>query len=568
MAHHDSPADRLADGASPVDKAAVNPRIHTVRADGSPVSDAQPGRDALASLLPFDETISRRGLLAAGAGGALVLAGCGSSSSSGSATAQNAPTAAPKKGGVLRVGISGGTSSDNYDAALVNGPSATTRMQVFYENLVWMDGNMQTHNSLAEEVTPNSKADVWTVQLRKGVEFHNGQTVTSDDVLFTMNRILNPKVGATAAGQYINLVKQARKIDQYTVQFELAYPCVFFNQFLSDVTYIIPTGYNPQKPISTGPWKMVSYSPGVETVLQRFPNYWGTPALADELHIVELPDDTARVNALLSGQVDAINQVPFDQVPVLRAHSNLALSISETGGFDPITMRVDVAPFKDVRVRQAIRLLMNRKQAVETALLGQGVQANDYYGRYGGCFATMTREPDVEQAKSLLKQAGQESLNVQLVVAPISAGILQACEVLSENAKAAGVNIGLRQVDASTYFSRYEQWPFSMDYWIGLPYLNIASIAEGPRANIVNTTHFNDPEFNSLYYQASAEADAGMQCDIIHRMQEIEFDRGGFLVWAFDNTVDAYATTLGGYEGVDRTRWGLNRCRLDKVGFV
>ena len=144
----------------------------------------------------------------------------------------------------------------------------------------------------------------------------------------------------------------------------------------------------------------------------------------------------------------------------------------------------------------------------------------------------MTREPDVEQAKSLLKQAGQESLNAQLVVAPISAGILQACEVLSENAKAAGINIGLRQVDASTYFSRYEQWPFSMDYWIGLPYLNIASIAEGPRANIVNTTHFNDPEFNSLYYQASAEADAGMQCDIIHRMQEIEFDRGGFLVWA------------------------------------
>jgi peptide/nickel transport system substrate-binding protein len=305
-------------------------------------------------------------------------------------------------------------------------------------------------------------------------------------------------------------------------------------------------------------------------VLERFPNYWGTPAWADQLHIVELPDDTARVNALLSGQVDAINQVPFDQVPVLDTKGNLNLVISETGGWDPITMRIDQAPFNDVRVRQAVRLLMNRKQAVESALLGQGVQGNDYYGRFdpNGSFSNLVREPDVEQAKSLLKQAGRSDLNVQLVVAPISAGILQACEVLSENASAAGIKLPVRQVDPATYFASYTKWLFSMDYWVGLPYLAIASIAQGPKANIVNVTHFNDPEYNSLYYQASAEADPGKQSDIIHRMQEIDFTTGGYLIWAFDNTVDAYSTKLAGYSTVDRTRWGLNRCRLDKVGFV
>jgi peptide/nickel transport system substrate-binding protein len=443
-------------------------------------------------------------------------------------------------------------------------------MQVFYENLVWMDGYLQTHNSLAEEVAFNAKRDVWTVRLRRGVEFHNGKTMTADDVLFSINRILNPKVGATAAGQYINLINHATKLDQYTVQFQLAYPCVFFNQFLSDVTYIIPTGYSPKSPVSTGPWQMVSYSPGVQTVLKRFPNYWGTPAVADQLVLVELPDDSARVNALLSGQVNAINQVPFDQIPALDSNSSVHLAISETGGWDPITMRVDQAPFNDVRVRQAVRLLMNRSQAVGTALLGQGAQGNDYYGRFdpNGSFSSLVREADVEQAKSLLKQAGRGDLNVELVVAPISAGILQACEVLSANAAAAGVKIPIRQVDPSTYFSRYTQWLFSMDYWVGLPYLNIASIAEGPRAAVVNVTHLNDHEFNSLYFQASAETDQGKQNDIIHQMQKIDFERGGYLIWGFDNTVDAYSTRLGGYSTVDRTRWGLNRCRLDKVGFV
>lgn len=523
--------------------------------------------DGLSSYL--DPQLTRRGLLGAGVGGALVLAGCGSSSSaSKTAASGKAPSGKVKSGGTLRVGIAGGSPSDNFDAALVNGPSATTRGQVFYENLIWMDGNLQLHNALAEEVSHNGKADMWTVRLRQGLEFHNGKTVTADDVVFTVNRVMNPKIGATASAQYLNILKKATKVDPRTVQFELSQPCSFFPALLSDVTYIIPVGYDPKKPVSTGPWKMVSYTPGVETVLERFPNYWSTPARADALHIVELPDDSARVNALLSNQVDVINQVPFDQIPSLKGNSNYTLAISETGGFDPITMRVDVAPFNDARVRQAIRLVMNRKQAVESAYLGNGAVGADYMGRFGGCFASMQREQDVEQAKSLLKQAGQQNLSVQLVATPQSAGILQACQVLTQNAKAAGINMSLRTVDESTYLNRYTQWPFSMDYWIGLQYMTLSTLSLGPGATIVNPTHFNDHEYNSLYRQASSELDAAKQCEIIHRMQQIEYERGGFLIWSFVDTVDAYSSKLGGYEVVDRTRWGLDRCRLDKVGFV
>ena len=520
-----------------------------------------------------DHGLSRRALLLAGAGGAgaLVLAGCGAGSSTVAQTigSGNAPTGKPKPGGVLKVGIGGGSSSENFDAALVNGPAATTRDQVFYENLIWMDGTFGLENALITEITPNKAYDQWTVKLKPEVEFHNGKTLTADDVIFTMERILDPKVGATASGQYINVLARTKKLDANTVRFELNYPNVSFPALLSDVTYIIPFGYDPQKPVSTGPWKFKSYTPGQQTVLERNENYWGPKALAEELILVELPDDTARANAMLSGQVDAINQVPFVQVSQLEGSGSIDLVASETAGFNPITMRVDTAPFDDVRVRQAMRLLMNRKEAVTSALNGQGQPASDYFGRFSeGYEGGPEREQDIEEAQSLLKQAGREDEAFELVTSPIAAGIVQATEVLAANAKQAGVNVTTKLAEPSTYFSRYGKWPFAVDYWVGLPYLVVASIADGPKATVVNTTHFNDKEFNSLFFQASKQSDKAKREEIIREMQQIEFDRGGFLIWATQNTVDAYSTKVAGYDPVDHTAWGLSRCRLDRLGFV
>ncbi len=518
--------------------------------------------------------VSRRNLLLAGAGGAgaLILAGCGAGSSTVTKTLgsnNQQPTGKPKPGGVLRVGIGGGSSSENFDAALVNGPAATTRDQVFYENLIWMNGKFGLENALITEITPNKSFDQWTVKLKPEVEFHNGKTVSADDVIFTMERILDPKVGATASGQYINVLARTKKLDANTVRFELHYPNVSFPALLSDVTYIIPVGYNPQKPVSTGPWKFKSYTPGQQTVLERFENYWGPKALAEELILVELPDDTARANAMLSGQVDAINQVPFVQVSQLEGSGNINVVASETAGFNPITMRVDKAPFDDVRVRQAMRLLMNRGEAVTSALNGQGQPASDYFGRFSeGYEGGPKREQDIEEAKSLLKQAGREDEAFQLVTSPIAAGIVQATEVMAANAKQAGINVTTKLAEPSTFFSRYGKWPFAVDYWVGLPYLIVASIADGPKATVVNTTHFNDKEFNSLFFQASKQSDKAKREEIIKQMHQIEFERGGFLIWATQNTVDAYSTKVAGYDPVDRTAWGLSRCRLDRLGFV
>jgi peptide/nickel transport system substrate-binding protein len=515
--------------------------------------------------------LTRRDLLRAGAAGAILLGSRGLvGTEPARAGALRALASGPKRGGTLRVGIAGGSPTDDFDMAHVNGPSETIRDQVFYETVTYLDGHFRLHdNFLCQEIHPNATADKWTVRLKDGVEFHNGKTLTADDFLFSIKRLLNPKSGATAAGQLTGIdLKRTRKLDKRTVEFALNRPYSFFDSLLSDIVYVVPVDYNPKKPVSTGPWKFKSFQPARQTVLERFANYHGTPAYADELVLVELPDDSARVNALLAGQVDAINEVPYAQVAQLRGQSGLQVVDSQTGAWNPITMRVDVAPFNDVRVRQAIRLCMDRKQAIATALYGHGVPAADTYGRFDPSFdSQLARDQNIAQAKSLLKQAGKQGLKLHLVTAPIAAGIVQASQVLAENAKAAGISISIRQVDPGTYFSNYGKWPFSIDFWVGLPYLVIASIADGPGANVVNTTHFNDPQFNSLFHQASKQLDLKKRTEIVHQMQRIQYDRGGYIIWSFQNGVDAYSDKLGGIQPVDETGWGLGRCQLNKIYF-
>lgn len=496
----------------------------------------------------------------AGGIGALALAGCAPSANGGQGAAGNS---------VLRVGIAGGTSNDNFDAAFVNGLSETTRKEVFYETLTWMDGEMQLQNWLLEEITPNATADRWTLKLKSGIEFHHGKTLDADDVMFTLQRYLDPALGSTQAASLSQLdLSQSSVKGPDEIELVLKQPFSILPEILANVIYILPSDYDPAKPVSTGPWKLKSFSPGQQTELERFDNYWGTPAGVQSLTLQELPDDAARVNALLSGQVDAINQVPVLQAAQLKGQQNVDLVVSETGGFNPITMRTDVAPFDDVRVRQALRLVMNRQGAVDNAIGGYGVPGGDVFGRYTPGVSDTPRERDVARARELLAESGHSDLTVELVASDIGAGILNACQILVENAKDAGITITLRRVDTSTYFEQYGQWPFAVDYWVGQPYLNVAALTQGPFAEALNVTHFSDPEYDQLFTEALSTLDADRRADLISQLTEIDADRGGNIVWAFQNTIDAYSTRLTGYDVVDKTAWGLGRCRLDKVRFA
>ncbi|MBV9607067.1 MAG: hypothetical protein JO027_18280, partial [Solirubrobacterales bacterium] len=308
-------------------------------------------------------------------------------------------------------------------------------------------------------------------------------------------------------------------------------------------------GYDPTKPVGTGAFMFDSFTPGQQSVFKRFPNYWQHPKpYIDELTIIDFTDDTARVNALLGGEVDAIDNLPTGVIAELQNNKALRVLVSQTGEWQPFTMRVDKAPFDDVRVRQAFRLMVDRRQMIEQVLLGEGRITNDMYSSLDPAYnsALPQRHQDLEQAKSLLKAAGRERLTVELVTSPIFQGVVAAAQVFAQQASGAGVKVAIRQVDTTTFFgSNYLAWTFAQDFWATREYLPQVAQGSLPKSPF-NETHWADPTFIKLIQQARAELDQTKRDEILREAEAIEYERGGYIIPYFSNQVDAFSTKLTG----------------------
>ena len=265
----------------------------------------------------------------------------------------------------------------------------------------------------------------------------------------------------------------------------------------------MPVGFDPKKPIGSGPFKMAQMNPGQQFKFDAFADYWGGAPYVDTLTMIEFADDTARINALNSGQIQAMSQLPKSQAKVIEATDGLALLNAETGAWRPFTMRIDVKPFNDVRVRQAFRLIVDRQQMIDQAYSGLGVPANDMYGRFdaGTPQDLPQRVQDIEQAKSLLKQAGYDNnLTVELTTSAEALGgdEVAAAQVFAEQAKAAGVTVNINKTDASVFYGKdYLSWPFAQDFWGTRSYLAQAGMGSMPNAPY-NETHWKNAKWLAL----------------------------------------------------------------------
>ena len=500
-------------------------------------------------------SLSRRELISRGlaAGGVLLggplLAACGESASPSTSAAAGGPT----KGGMLRLGISGGGASDTLDPIKATTSIDYQRAAALFDYCYWPDEDFVIQPQLVEEAEPNADASEWTLRLREGVTFHDGKPLTADDLIFTIQHIFEVDFSGLAGRFAVVDRKRMRKLDDRTVRVPLKVPFAIFPNQLAQLP-VIPVGFDAENPVGTGPFAFERFTAGKESLFVRNPDWWGgfwqekgTPYL-DGLRMINFGDDTARVNALLADQVDAIDAVPFGQTTAIEAQGYELFNVP-TGNWRPFTMRVDVAPFDDVRVRQAIRLLADREQLIQQAYAGFGTLGNDLYSPQDPVYASAgipQRTTDVEQAQSLLRQAGQDGLRVELVTSNVAAGVVEASTVLASQAKAAGVEISVRKVDSDTFYGdNYLKWPFAVDWWTPLPYLDQAVTADGPTAEY-NETHFKDPEFGGLYYDALKETDEDKRTEYQHEMMRIQHERGGYLIWGFANTIDAHSAKVGG----------------------
>ena len=179
---------------------------------------------------------------------------------------------------------------------------------------------------------------------------------------------------------------------------------------------------------------------------------------------------------------------------------------------------------------------------------GHGIVGNDVFGIWDPLYdhGLAQREQNIAEAKSLLKSAGQQNLSIELVTAPILAGAVEQAEVFAQQAASAGIKVTVRQVTSTElYGPNYLKWTFSQDYLYYSPYFANVLLCTLPDSALPET-HFDNPEYISLYSQAEATTNVESQRTIAHQMQQIDYDDGGYIIACFPPTLDAHASQVGG----------------------
>ncbi len=497
--------------------------------------------------------LSRRHLLkysglgvAAVAGGSVLLSACGDDGGGGGS---------PQKGGLLIHGATGGGSKDTLDPHQPVTAADISRCNNLFEPLLFWNNNYELESALAETVEASDDAVTWTVTMRQGVTFHNGQPVTAEDAWLSIRRVADPDAPLSAGGQLSQIIdfESSKVVDDKTLQIVLNTPYAILDSLLAEYTLgIIPGGeFDAANPVGTGPFAYKSFEAGKTSTFTKYNDYWGDAALLDELVIQDFTDDNAKVNAFQANQIQTLDNLPYNLIDTIKGAGGGVLE-ADGGQWVPFTMRVDQAPFDDVRVRQAMRLIVDRQAMIDQTLSGYGTLGNDMYAPLDVDYASdlPQREQDIDQAKSLLAAAGAEGLQVELFTGDdIGSVAVPAANLFAEQAKAAGVEIKVTK-KTPFYDDDYLSYTFGQDFWNTRNYIPQAVVGTFPPnlGGTYNETHWDNAEHRDLVNAAAKEVDEAKRGDLLHQAQEIEYNEGGLIIWGFRKQIDAYAANVKGVE--------------------
>ena len=361
------------------------------------------------------------------------------------------------------------------------------------------------------EWTPNKDATEWEVKLRPGVTFHNGKPLTAQDVIYSIRLMSKPTSAALPFVSGINL-NELKAVNSTTLRIPLKFPDGSLqSNFVYYNTWIVQDGEKDfSHPVGTGPFKFESFTPGQQSVFGKNADYWMTgKPYVDTIKIVSISDDTARLNALLSGQIDAMAQLPYAQAKAHQATGDIVVLAAKAPQALVFYFDVTKPPFNDNRVRTAMKLIANRPQLVSDAISGFGEVGNDIIGKGLPLYNTSLpqRVQDIEQAKSMLKAAGHSNLQVTLKTSQIIPGFVESATLYAQQAAAAGVKVALQQIPPDSYFNpslQYLKLAFGQSQWpvFSLKFFYLQALASNAP---YNETHWHDPAWNSLLFKAIGE---------------------------------------------------------------
>jgi peptide/nickel transport system substrate-binding protein len=461
--------------------------------------------------------------------------------------------AAPKKGGFFRMALGHGATNDSLDpGTYTDSYMMTVGWGSLANSLTEVDWKGDIKPDLAESMEPADDAKTWIFKLRKGATFHNGKSVTPNDVIesFRFHMGANSK---SAAKELLKDITDIKADGTDGVRFTLSAGSADFPYIASD--YHIPImpakdggGVDWQSGIRTGPYMLEKLEFGVSAKMKRNPNYYGT-SWFDEVEVLSIIDVNARTNALTGGEVQYIDRCDLKTLTLLKRTPGIKIWEGTGYGHYVLPMLTDVAPFDNVDVRTALKYAVNREDILKKIFLGHGKVGNDDPIAPGIKYVIdpqpkYTYNPD--KAKFHLKKAGLSSLKVNLSAADAAfAGAVDAAVLYQQHAKAAGIDINVVREPNDGYWSNvWLKKPWVASYWNGRPTIDWMFATAYTADAAWNDTHWKNPRFNELVLKARAETDPKKRGAMYAEAQQLLHDDGGLIVLMFNSYVSGYSNKV------------------------
>ncbi|MFC8176743.1 ABC transporter substrate-binding protein [Streptomyces sp. NPDC012438] len=409
--------------------------------------------------------LRRRSLLryTGAAGTAIILTGglaaCGGPASTGSANGSDSST--------IEAGISYALST-GFDPMTASGATPVAANTHVFEGLADLDpATLVARPALATALPTRVDDTTYRATLRAGATFHDGSPVTSEDVVFSFERILNPK-NASLMAQFLPFLDTVKAVDASTVEFKLKYA---FDLFPSRVTVakIVPRklveadpkGFDA-KPVGSGPYRLVSATKEDKIVFEAYDKYNGrNKAKVKKMTWRLISDPAARVSALESGRVQAIEDVPY--IDAERLSEKTAVDSVQSFGQLFMMFNTQQKPFDDKRVRQALHYALNVPKIIDTAMMGNGSAAQGYLQTTHPDFhkASTVYTYDPAKAKKLLAEAGANNLSLELLTTDVG-WVKDVAPLIKESLDAVGVKTTLNINQSAAQYAKVDQGRFQV----------------------------------------------------------------------------------------------------------
>ncbi|QBY55846.1 ABC transporter substrate-binding protein [Cupriavidus oxalaticus] len=466
----------------------------------------------------------------------------------GAAVGAHAQT--PRRGGRIRVAAATAAASDTLDPAKQSNQNDYVRCNMVYNGLTSLDRSLTPRAALAETFN-TTDAKTWVFTLRKGVTFHDGKALSPADVVYSIMRHKDPATASKAKvlAEQIESVK-ATGPNEVTVVLNSpnADLPVILGTFHFHIVKDGTTDFNAG--IGTGPYKIKEFKPGVRTLVVRNDAYWkpGKPYL-DEIEFVGIGDESARVNALLSGGMDLVAMINPRAVARIKGTPGYAVLTTQSGQYSDLIMRKDVGPGTNPDFILGMKYLLDRQQMKQAIALGNAVVANDQpidpTNRF--YFKDLPQRPfDPEKAKFHLRKSGVTG-KVPVVTSPAALYSVEMALVLQQAAQRAGLELEVKRMPADGYWS---------NHWLNSP-VGFGNVNPRPSADTIltqffksdapwNESRWKNPKFDQLLLAARAETDNGKRSQMYADMQAMIHEDAGIGIPLFLASIDAHTTKLKG----------------------